>query len=134
MKETLDIFSGSESYPIIPLIVGRKMRVKSIFDGQESKVSYHGTLQQILPSISYPIILMKYPEILPSISYPHEISIEILPRSSQYIISTEISMTYPSDAHLSVEFPQADALNETAGALVPVNLTQPYMCRYVLNL
>ena len=121
MKETLDIFSGSESYPIIPLIVGRKMRVKSIFDGQESKVSYHGTLQQILPSISYPIILMKYPEILPSISYPHEISIEI-------------SMTYPSDAHLSVEFPQADALNETAGALVPVNLTQPYMCLYVLNL
>jgi hypothetical protein len=94
------------------------MRVKSIFDGRESKVSYHGTLQQILPSISY----------------PHEISIEILPRSSQYIISIEISMTYPSDAHLSVEFPQADALNETAGALVPVNLTQTYMCLYVLNL
>jgi hypothetical protein len=43
-------------------------------------------------------------------------------------------MTYPSDAHLSVEFPQADALNETAGALVPVNLTQTYMCLYVLNL
>ena len=43
MKGTLDNFSGSESYPMIPLIVGRKMRVKSIFDGQESKVSYHGT-------------------------------------------------------------------------------------------